>query len=439
MNHGRRQAGVNATIQAMLLVLHPTGNANVRQAVQAFAEAELLGEFHTCISWRPDGLLDRLTPSRLRKVLRRRGFPDCVLPLTRTHPFREGGRLLCQALHLHGPVAHERGIFSIDAVYQDLDRRVARRLGSRQQLTGVYGYEDGAAGTFTAARARGLRTIYDLPIGHWRAAQRLYEEERQREPQWASTLTGILDSPAKLQRKDIELAQAEAVVVASAFTRSTVEGELAPGKPIYVIPYGAPAVTTPERVVTPSGAPLRVLFAGALTQRKGLSYFLRACELAEGAVEATLIGRCQGGPCAPLDAALRRWRHVESVPHHEMLIEMSHHDVLVFPSLFEGFGLVILEAMAQGLPVISTTATGGPDVITDGVDGFIVPLREPEAIAARLLELHSDRELLRSMAVAARMKAASLTWSNYRARVVASVRAVLEGPGKAAYNAITAS
>ncbi len=412
----------------MLLVLHPTGNANVRQAVQAFAEAGLLGEFHTGISWRPDSLLDRLTPPRLRRQLRRRSFPDCALPMTRTHPFREAGRLVCHALHLRGPVAHDRGFFSTDAVYRDLDRRLARRLGSQPRLTGVYGYEDGAADTFAAARTLGLRTIYDLPIGHWRAAQCLYEEERQREPEWASTLAGVLDSPAKLQRKDLELARADSVVVASAFTRSTVQGELTPGKPVYVIPYGAPPVAIAERAATRPGTPLRVLFAGSLTQRKGLSYFLKACELAGSAVQATLIGRREGGPCAPLEAALRRWRYVESVPHHEMLAEMSRHDVLVFPSLFEGFGLVILEAMAQGLPVISTMATGGPDVTTDGVDGFIVPLRDPEAITARLLDLHSDRERLRSMAVAARAKAASLSWANYRARLVASVRTGLASP-----------
>lgn len=423
----------------MLLVLHPTGNANVRQTVQAFAEAELLGEFHTGVSWRRDGLLDRLTPPRLRRQLRRRSVPDGVRPMIRTHPFREAGRLLCQAVHLRGPVAHERGFFSIDAVYQDLDRRVARQLRSRAQLSGIYGYEDGAADTFEAAHACGLRTIYDLPIGHWRAAQRLFQEERVREPEWASTLSGMLDSPAKLQRKDLELARADAVVVASAFTRSTVQAELVPGKPVYVIPYGAPPVTTPERAATRAGAPLRVLFAGGLTQRKGLSYFLKACELAGSAVDATLIGRREGGPCAPLEAALRRWRHVESVPHHEMLAEMSRQDVLVFPSLFEGFGLVILEAMAQGLPVISTPATGGPDVTTEGVDGFIVPLRDPEAIAARLLELHADRERLRGMAIAARMKAANLSWSNYRTRLVASVRTVLAVPAESGYSAMTAS
>jgi glycosyltransferase involved in cell wall biosynthesis len=108
-----------------------------------------------------------------------------------------------------------------------------------------------------------------------------------------------------------------------------------------------------------------------------------------------------------------------------MLAEMARQDVLVFPSLFEGFGLVILEAMAQGVPVITTEATAGPEVITEGEDGFIVPIRDANAIAARLDQLATDRERLRAMSVAAHAKAARLGWENYRAGLVAAVKSVV--------------
>ena len=408
----------------MLLVSHPTGNANVRQALQAFADASLLQEFHTGVSWRPDGFWGRLAPARLRAELNRRSFPG-VESFVRAHPLREAGRLACQAMRWQRLIEHERGVFSVDAVYRDLDRMVARRLTSRSPPVAVYGYEDGAADTFAAARAAGLRTFYDLPIGHWRAAQRLFAEEAEREPQWAATLTGMRDSAGKLARKDAELQRADVVIVASSFTHSTLAGELGPQVPVFVVPYGAPPVSAVEPAATRPGVPLRVLFAGALGQRKGLSYFLKACELAGRAVDVTIIGRRQGGRCVPLEAALRRHKYIESVPHHEMLAEMARQDVFVFPSLFEGFGLVLLEAMAQGVPVITTAATGGPDVITEGRDGFIVPLRDPEAIATRLLELHRDRERLWAMSVAARAKAAGIGWGQYRSNLVAAVSSVL--------------
>ncbi len=99
--------------------------------------------------------------------------------------------------------------------------------------------------------------------------------------------------------------------------------------------------------------------------------------------------------------------------------------MLVFPSLFEGFGLVIGEAMSRGLPVITTAHTGGPDILRDGQDGFIVPIRDPEAIAARLLELHRDRELLRMMSESARELAGQLSWQSYQDGTVDAVREAL--------------
>ena len=99
--------------------------------------------------------------------------------------------------------------------------------------------------------------------------------------------------------------------------------------------------------------------------------------------------------------------------------------MLVLPSLFEGFGLVILEAMAQGTPVIATDHTAGPDVIEDGKDGFMVPIRSAEAISEKLDLLASDREKLMSMKLAARQKAQSRRWENYRDGLVKVAREVM--------------
>ena len=96
---------------------------------------------------------------------------------------------------------------------------------------------------------------------------------------------------------------------------------------------------------------------------------------------------------------------------------MSRHDVFVFPSLFEGFGLVILEAMSQGLPVIATEHTAGPDLIEEGQSGFIVPIRSAEAIAEKLDLLARDPSMLAAMKVAARKTAANHTWERYRSEL----------------------
>jgi glycosyltransferase involved in cell wall biosynthesis len=104
---------------------------------------------------------------------------------------------------------------------------------------------------------------------------------------------------------------------------------------------------------------------------------------------------------------------------------MVYHDVLVLPSLHEGFGLVIGEAMGQGVVVITTAHTAGPDLISDGLDGFVVPIRSAEAIEEKLSLLQRDRELLRAMQTAAQAKARSMKWENYRHRLAALARKVI--------------
>ena len=317
---------------------------------------------------------------------------------------------------------HERGIFSVDAVYRSLDRRVSREFtgSASQNARDAYAYEDGARETFRRCREHGGKCFYDLPIGYWRVWRALLEEERVREPEWVTTLQGAADSDEKLARKDDELRLADRVFVASSFTRKTLDAAPAGAADIHVIPYGSPRVSSEEPKMAGEG-PLRVLFAGALSQRKGLSYLLEAVRQLGRHVELTLIGMKLPGKCAPLDRALREHRWIPSLPHEEVLREMRRHDVFVFPSLFEGFGLVILEAMSQGVPVITTPHTAGPDLIEEGRSGFIVPIRSAPAIADRLHLLAGDRALLAAMKRAAWAAAAALKWSDYRTRLAALV------------------
>ena len=403
----------------MILQSHPTGNSYVRQTALGLYEAGLLAEFWTCINWNGEAPLARLLPEKLTRQLARRAFPPEIRALTHVYPLREIARLLAPTLKLEALTQHETGALSVDAVFNALDRRVARRLARARGIRGVYAQEDGALQSFKRAKADGLARFYDLPIGYWRAGHAIYAEERELEPLWESTLAGTRDSARKLERKDRELALADVIFVASSFTRSTLE--TAPDSAAIlgrtrVFPYGAPPALPEADLPAPraAGTPLRVIFVGLLSQRKGLSYLLEAVEQLGKSVELTIIGRATGGKCAPLEAALTKHRYLETLPHDEVLREMRAHDVLVFPSLFEGFGMVITEAMSQGVPVVTTPNTAGPDFIEDGRDGFIVPIRSSEAIAQKLSFLGENRDALAAMKRAAWRKAQTLGWENYR-------------------------
>jgi alpha-maltose-1-phosphate synthase len=404
----------------MIVISHATGNEFVREALVAFDQASMLGEFWTTLSWDNSAPTNRLLPRSLRQLFGRRSFPESVRAKTRTVPLRETLRLLAGAIGASSQ--HETGIFSMDAVLRELDRKVANRLNRITGCSLVYAYEDGALQTFRAARDLGLRRIYDLPIGYWRVGQRIFAEEREREPEWSCTLTGTLDSADKLSRKDDELRLADRVVVASTFTKNTL-AEAPCAARIEVVPYGAPTSISTE-IRKPAG-PLKLLFAGSLGQRKGLSYLLKAVDKLKNRVELTLLGRKAAPGCSPLESAVKKHRWIPTINHAGVLREMHDHDVLVFPSLFEGFGLVILEAMAQGTPCITTDHTAGPDTIEDGVDGFVLPIRSTDLIVDKLELLLADRERLMSMKVAAKRKAQRLKWDLYRQHLVEVAREVI--------------
>ena len=411
----------------MVLLSHPTGNVNVRQAALALAETDLLAEFWTCIHWNPHGRAGRWLPARVRGQFERRLLPPAVSARTRSDPWLEAARLLSSRIGLAALAQHERGVFSVDAVYRRLDRLVARRLQAEpiDSLRAVYAYEDGALATFAAARERGLQCIYDLPIGYWRAAQRIYREEAEREPAWAATIDGTLDSDDKLERKEREVQGADLVIVASGYTARTLTEIDHLKARVEIIPYGAPAVGEEARARTKPGR-IRAIFVGALTQRKGLSYALEAVRRLGGRVELTLVGARPAVRCAALDEALRQHRWLTNLSSAEVLHEMRQHDVLLFPSLCEGFGLVILEALSCGLPVIATPHTGAPDVLTDGADGFIVPIRSVDAIVEKLELLLSSPAQLTAMQHAAMTKAHGRVWEQYRTSIARVVRSQIE-------------
>ena len=402
-----------------VIVSHPTGNANASAVVSALYENDLLAAFYTCIVWRPESPLARMVPAALRDLLQRRARVQLPPELVHTRPLRELLRNMIIRAGKRHLIASESNPFSIDGIYRDLDRHLADSLHKYPGIRAVYAYEDGALHHFRRARKLGIHCIYDLPIGYWRANKKISDEEAELQPAWKGTLNSLADSAAKGALKDEELALADTVIVPSTFVKTTLN--LYPGeKKIVVNPFGVPANISEPRKPTNPNQPLRVLYVGSLTQRKGIAYLFQAVEKAGSAVTLTVVGR-KVGQSDLLDKYCETHRWLPSLPHSEILAEMRRHDVFVFPSLFEGLALVTGEAISQGLPVITTPNSGGTDILRDGQDGFIVPIRNSEVITERLLQLHHDRDLLQSMSDNARQRATQLSWQGYKDRTVAAV------------------
>lgn len=410
----------------MIVLSHPTGNANSRAAALGLARAGHLGAFHTSIATFPGDLLDRVSALPGLGELRRRRFDAALRPVAATWPWREAGRLVAARLGCRGLLAHERGFFSVDAIYRGLDRRIAATLDSRSRPSAVYAYEDGAGASFEAARGLGIACLYDLPTGYWRAARRLLAVELERWPEWASTIVGFADSDEKLERKDQELRLADHIFVASSLTRRTLADFPGPLPPVHVIPYGFPAAAGAKPEEDIRSGPLKLLFVGNLSQAKGVADLFAAVAALGDAVTLTVVGRKPGPPNAALDAGLGRHRWIPSLPHDAVLREMRAHDVLVFPSLFEGFGMVMTEAMSQGTPVITTDRTAGADLIEHGRNGWLFEAGDTASLRRSIEHLLQNPDDVVRVGQAALDTARQRPWEVYGMELAQAVIRLLD-------------
>lgn len=405
----------------MITFSHPTGNQNLRALLIGADDAGLLESFHTAIGAFEGALLFRAGQLPGLGEFRRRSFAPQLRAKTHQHPWMDLIRVISKRVGLSRLHQTEASPFSIDAVYASLDRTVANYLDPAK-VQAVYAYEDGAIHSFERAGTLGMQRLYDLPIGYWRAAVEILEAEAEAKPAWANTIRLREASQAKLERKDRELALADEICVASSFTASTLTKY--PGllpTPI-LVPYGFPTVTESRRYrQRVAGSPIRALFVGGLSQRKGISYVFEAATTLGPVVELTVVGHRPSLPNAALDAALAKCTYIPSLPHDQILAIMRDSDVLLFPSLFEGFGLVITEAMSQGTPVITTANTAGPDIIEHGTDGWIVPIGTAAPIVEILEELVRRPELATQVGQAAQAKASLRPWRAYGDEMAAKI------------------
>jgi len=407
-----------------ILLSHPTLNANSKAVVNGFLRKKSLHQLYTTVAVYPGQFLFLLSKTKMFRDFKRRQLNPLWQPFTKSRAFYELGRLLASKVKINGLIAHEKGVFCIDNVYHEHDIWVAKNLknANKRGLEAVYAYEDGALATFRAAKEIGILCVYDLPIGYWKSARLLLQTELDSNPAWASTLTGFKDSAEKLARKDQELALADVIFVASSFTKKTLVDYSGILAPIKVIPYGFPEATYVKIYSPLVNRKLKVLFVGGLSQRKGLSYLFEAVEGLEEQVSLTVVGKKAVDDCVALNESLSKHNWIPSLPHEEILACMRTQDVLVFPSLFEGFGLVITEAMSQGTPVITTERTAGPDLISQGFDGWLVDAGSSAAIKKVLAEILEKPELLKQFGQAAQTKARTRPWSVYGDELVQAVQ-----------------
>ena len=268
--------------------------------------------------------------------------------------------------------------------------------------------------------------VLDASIAHPRLKESIYAQLREQYPQWQQQLTP--KSEALLQLEQAEMQQATHIVAATSFTKNSYIAQGIPADKISINPYGVHLSYFHSKWDGPVAEKQKLIFAflGSINARKGIPWLLKiwpAIHAQYPQAELQLAGYGQWPAQLPLPKGV-----VLKGPIHpaDRLAFLQQADVFVFPSFFEGFAQTIIEAMACGLPVITTTHTVGPEVIENYQHGFVLTPGDDAALTQAMLHFLEQPDRIRPMGEAARRQVLPYSWEAYGDRWAQIIHQLLQ-------------
>lgn len=413
-----------------ILFSAPDTRPSLQHAARALHEAGLLGAYFTTLALNEGGqairtaeVLDGIFHTRLAAELRRRAVREFPGHLIRRFPYWDIPRTLLSRMNVPERVVDRLHHSSL----RSLDRHAARNLDG---FAGVYAVNLAAQAAFSAAKKRRIACIYEVIALEIRSYVQMLRRESEIYPSlFPQGTPQPTDMEQHIRRCDAEWTLADVVIVNSNLTRDTYAAAGFDIAKARVIPLGFPPVVSEELFHRPQRpGPLHVLWAGNFSVNKGAHYLLAA--LKSPALRKQLRVTVFGKQLLPADAVAGFDDVIQfhgTVPHAQLFAEYRRADVLVLPTLSDGFAMVVSEAMSQGLPVITTEWAGVAQFIVPGENGIMVPARDPEALAQAFAFCAADPERLRETGIAARRTAQQWQWSDYRNAVAGAVVECLRG------------
>lgn len=378
-------------------------------------------------------------PPTLQRLLSRK--PDGIPP-SKTTAFSLFGLEYSRRLR-RATTGEER-----DKTFLWANKEFARRIIKKGfgNATAIYSFNTASLELFEFARKAGIRCILEQTITPRKIEEELMQQERDTFPSW---------EPPKFSKYAKELADRELceweladwILCASEYVKDGIVACGGAPDKCLIVPYGVdmpsgaverqtsrvesleepvPETQKPSPLATRHSPPvggttaaLRVLTVGAVGLRKGSPYVLAAAKQLAGIAEFRMAGAVH----ASSDAEIELREHVDLVgivPRSGMAEQYAWADVYLLPSLCEGSATSTYEALAYGLPVITTPNTGS--VVREGQEGFVVPARDPGAIVEKLTLLARDRNLLARMSENARKLSKEYTLQKYGDRLIEPLR-----------------
>jgi glycosyltransferase involved in cell wall biosynthesis len=409
-----------------LVVATAYREASIQHISSALARMQILSELYVPLDlasvYRRTKVLGGLGAG-LQSLCRRRMFSTAA---TSTAPLVEAAYVASSVLSV-GKKA------SLALRAEALDRAVRRRLQDGIPPLAVVGMPMSCASTFQWARNAGITTIFNHVHADLDTENKAFEDEAQRamsrsqrnqilRERWSATV---------VERTNREAALADLILAPSRFVEADLHAKGIPEDRILFLPYGTDLHGGPMPHRDNALGPLRILYVGQVGYRKGLQYLLDAvAKMPSSQAELTIVGPIVNRSEILSDLP-RNAKYLGKLSREALKTEYARADVFVLPSLAEGMALVVLEAMAFGLPVIITRECGYEGVVHDGIEGFVIPSRNSRRILQSLEVLLRDHDLRTRMSQASRRRAEDYTWERFESQLIEELSSRLPNLGVA--------
>lgn len=389
-----------------ILLAHP-GTQHSHQLAKQLVRYNTLFEFWTGLAFTQDSwqnqIIQTFVPAALSKRIANRIIEDVPTKHLHTMPWLEWKALR----QLQKGKLDKQIFFERNKTFQE---RIP--VNSIEQSTAIIGFD--TSSWILAKRSQDMNKPYflDQTISHPRTKAVILNAVAKRYPEWEDDIEPSDSHMLSCEEQEYELATK--IIVPSVYTGQTLVSQGVPNDKIIVNPFGVNLdFFQPSLYPYSIERPLRFIFLGAVMARKGVPLLLeawRALRLQQ--CELWVIGpiRPQVRSLIPDLPGLKIWG---KVPHHQLPEIMCQCDVFVFPSYCEGLPRVLLEALACGLPAITTDAVTDASIVKDGQEGFIIPPGNLEALCAAMSYFVKNPEKIAPMSTAARKRAESFSWDAY--------------------------
>lgn len=387
-----------------VLVLHP-GTQYSFNLVKELYERQLLQKFITGIavtspSWYY--FLYKIVPQRFKKELSNRLINQVPSKFINCLPIIEIRALISFLLQKK---SEEETFFLRNKKFQLCIKDVHLTAADV-----VIGFD--TSSWIIAERCRKLNKpfILDVSIAHPLAKEKLFTVLREKYPLWKDQF--MAKSPLLIEKELEEAEYATAVVVPSEFVRQTYIDNGIPAEKLFINPFGTNIkdFTSSHREVKKKEK-IKFLFFGAYSARKGALFILKVWERFQFE-NAELImagyGNLPEGTTIPENVLLLG---PVAKKDRQSLFSIAH--VFVFPSFFEGFAQVQIEAAASGLPIIGTYNSGASEIVENGINGFVIETGNEDELSNAIQFFLTYPEQIKEMSKASQKKAESFTWDAY--------------------------